>query len=99
MQTFGEIIHTQREKRSLLLRHVAASIDVDQALISKFERGDRIPTKEQVIRLARLYELDENELISAWLADKIVFEMRDEKMALQAMKRAEQLIKKTKTEK
>lgn len=85
MHTLGEIIRVEREKRSLLLRHVGASVDVDQALISKFERGDRLPTKEQVIRLAKFYNLDENDLMAAWLADKIFLELRNEKMAWRAV--------------
>jgi transcriptional regulator with XRE-family HTH domain len=93
METLGEIIRMEREKRGLLLRHVGAAVDVDQALISKFEKGDRLPTKEQVIRLANYYALDENDLIAAWLADKIVIELKNEKMGLRAMKLAEAKIK------
>jgi transcriptional regulator with XRE-family HTH domain len=93
METLGEIIRVEREKRGLLLRHVGAAIDVDQALISKFERGERLPTKEQVIRLAKLYDREENDLIAAWLADKILIEVRNEKMGLRAMKLAEEKIK------
>lgn len=93
METLGEIIRVEREKRGLLLRHVGAAIDVDQALISKFERGERLPTKEQVIRLASFYEREENDLVAAWLADKILIEVRNEKMGLRAMKLAEEKIK------
>lgn len=93
METLGEIIRVEREKRGLLLRHVGAAIDVDQALISKFERGERLPTKEQVIRLANFYGREVNDLIAAWLADKILVELINEKMALRAMKLAEGKIK------
>jgi transcriptional regulator with XRE-family HTH domain len=95
METLGEIIRIEREKRNLLLRHVGAAIDVDQALISKFERGERIPTKEQVERLAKFYDLNENDLITAWLSDKIIIELRNEKMALRAVELAKQKIKNT----
>jgi len=93
METLGEIIRVEREKHALLLRHVGAAIDVDQALISKFERGERLPTKEQVIRLASYYNLNENDLIAAWLADKILVEIKNEKMGLRAMKLVEEKIK------
>jgi transcriptional regulator with XRE-family HTH domain len=93
METLGEIIRIEREKRGLLLRHVGSAIDVDQALISKFERGERLPTKDQVIRLANFYERDENDLIAAWLADKILIEVKNEQMGLRAMKLAEEKIK------
>ena len=93
METLGEIIRVEREKRGLLLRHVGAAIDVDQALISKFERGERLPSKDQVIRLANFYERDENDFVAAWLADKIIMEVRNEKMAVRAMKLAQEKIK------
>lgn len=51
METFGEIIKTERESKGLLLRQVASAVDIDQAIISKFERGERKPSKEQVENL------------------------------------------------
>lgn len=96
MQTLGELIHKQREKRGLLLRQVGAALEVDQALISKYERGERLPTKEQVVRLAKFYKIDENDLMAAWLADKILIELQHEKMALRAMKMVEEKIKSNK---
>jgi len=93
METLGEIIRIEREKRGLLLRHVGASVDIDQALISKFERGERLPTKDQVIRLAKFYNIEENDLTATWLAGKILIELQHEKMALRAMKMVEKKIK------
>ncbi len=89
MNTLGEIIRIEREKRGLLLRHVGSELDVDQALISKYERGERIPSKEQVIRLAKFYKLDSNDLMTAWLADKVLIELQNEKMAHRAMRLVE----------
>ena len=45
MKSFGEIIREAREKKNYILRHVGAELDIDQAIISKFERGERKPTK------------------------------------------------------
>lgn len=93
MESFGDKIRIEREKRGLLLRHVGSAIDVDQALISKYERGERIPSKEQVIRLSKYYKINEDDLMAAWLADKIINELQNEKMALRAMKLAVEKIK------
>ena len=93
METLGDIIRVEREKRGLLLRQVGAALDVDQALISKYERGERIPTKEQVARLAKYYKFDLNDLMAAWLADKILNELQNEKMALRAVKLVEEKLK------
>ena len=89
METLGDILRVEREKRGLLLRHVGAELDIDQALISKYERGERTPNKEQVIRLAKFYKVDANDLLAAWLADKVLIELQDEKMAMRAMKLVE----------
>ncbi len=92
MKKIAEIIRELREHNGLLLRQVAAEIQIDQALLSKIERGERMPTKEQVIRLAKFYKVDENDFIIAFLSDKLVYELQDEKMALKAMQVAEKKI-------
>ena len=71
METFGDIIKTERESKSLLLRQVASALEIDQAIISKFERGERKPTKEQVEKFAEFYDLDKNNLVTSWLSDQI----------------------------
>lgn len=71
METFGDIIKTERESKGLKLRQVASVLDIDQAIISKFERGERKPTKEQVEKFAEFYDLDKNKLITSWLSDQI----------------------------
>ena len=71
METFGDIIKNERESKGLLLRQVASAIEIDQAIVSKFERGERKPTKEQVEKFAEYYNLDKNNLVTSWLSDKI----------------------------
>lgn len=93
METFGEIIKLAREQNELLLRHVAAKMDIDQAVVSKIERGERKPTKEQVIRFSKFYKLNEEKLIVAWLSDKVAYEIQDEDYAQKALKVAEEKIK------
>ena len=93
MQSFGKIIRLEREKKGLFLRHVASALDVDQALISKFEKGDRKPSKEQVIKFAEFFGIDKDKLITAWLSDKILYTLQGEDNAEKALKAAEQRIK------
>jgi len=45
---FGERIRTLSEKQNLYLRQVAPLLDVDTAIISKVERGDRQLKKELI---------------------------------------------------
>ncbi len=81
-----------REQNGLLLRQVAAEIEIDQALLSKIERGERLPTRDQVIRLAKFYEVDPNEFLIELISDKLVYELLDEEVALKAMQVAEEKI-------
>ena len=92
MKKIADIIRELREQNGLLLRQVAAEIEIDQALLSKIERGERMPTKEQVIRLAKFYKVDEREFLVAFLSDKLVYEVQDEEVALKAMQVAERKI-------
>lgn len=89
MKSFAEIIRTEREKQGLFLRQVAAALEIDQAMISKFEKGDRKPSKEQVEKIADFFELDKNELIIAWKSDLVYYDLKDEKLANQILKVAE----------
>lgn len=93
MDSFGDIIRAEREKRNLYLRQVAAAMEIDQALISKFEKGDRKPTKNQVKKFSEYFKLDKEKLITMWLSDKIVYTIQDEEFAEKALKVAEKRIK------
>ena len=93
MESFGDTIRKLREKTELPLRTVAAFLDIDQAILSKVERGHRKPTREQVVKLAGYFKVKENDLLIAWLSDKVVYEVEDEDMALKALQVAEEKVK------
>lgn len=69
--TFTEQLRNLRESRQLLQRQVSASLDMDNALYCKIERGDRLAKREQVLALAKILSADEAELLTLWLADRI----------------------------
>jgi transcriptional regulator with XRE-family HTH domain len=93
MQSFGEIIKKLREGQNLVLRQVAAALDVDQAIISKYEKGERKPKREQVLAFAKFFNIKADDLLIAWLSDKIVYELEDENVALKALQMAEEKVK------
>ena len=76
----------------LPLRTVAAFLDIDQAILSKIERGQRNANREQVVKLAAYFTVKESDLLIAWLSDKLVNEVADETLALQALQVAEEKI-------
>lgn len=93
MPTFRETIKKYREEKQLPLRIVAAYLDIDQAVLSKMENNKRTATKKQVIKLAEYFNANEKELLILWLSGRVVYEIRDEEYAGDALKVAEQEIK------
>ncbi len=79
------LLKNAREKKGLKTREVAQLLEIDQALISKFENGTRKPTKEQITKLASLLEIDFETLMVAWLKEKILYEIGQDEFALKAM--------------
>ncbi|MEO5592102.1 MAG: nucleotidyltransferase domain-containing protein [Chitinophagaceae bacterium] len=92
MDSLGDTIRKLREEKQLPLRTVAAFLDIDQAILSKIERRQRKPTREQVVKLAVYFKVKENDLLVAWLSDKLVYEVEDEDMALKALQVAEEKV-------
>lgn len=89
MNKFGEIIRQRREEKELLLRHVAAQLDIDTAMLSKIERGERNAKREHVVMLSKILELDTNELLTLWLADRVYEIVKDDDCGTMALKVAE----------
>lgn len=81
----GQRIRELREQKGLLLREVAAQLEIDTAMISKIERGEKSCKREHIGRLAAILENSESELISIWLADKILEIVRGEADAFNAL--------------
>ena len=98
MKNIGDTLRALRESKGLLLREVGAELSLDPTLLSKIERNDRMPTKEQVKALSEFYEDKKNEVVIAWLSDKLVYEVQDEDLGLIAMKVAEKKIEYLKTQ-
>jgi len=93
LKTIGIILRELREKKGLLLREVGAELSLDPTILSKIERDERMPTREQVKALSDFYKEQKNDVIIAWLSDKLAYEVQDEDLALQAMKVAEEKVK------
>ena len=84
----GTMFRLKREEKGLLIRQVAAVTELDQAIISRIENNDRLPTREQLIKLAGLYNMDLKETTAAWLAEKMVRDYGHEPYAPEAFREA-----------
>lgn len=72
------------------LQNVAAYLEIDTPMFSKIERGDRRAKRSQVIQMATYFKVDEKEMLTLWLADKILDALEDEdELNLNAIKIAE----------
>jgi HTH-type transcriptional regulator, competence development regulator len=99
LNTLGQILREQRESKRLLLRQVAAVLEMDTALLSKFERDERKPNKEQVLAFAKYYNVNSDEMLLAWLSDKIAGDVQNEDLAAEALKAAEKKVELFKSKK
>lgn len=96
IKSSGETVRDLRENKGLLLRQVAAFLEMDTAFLSKMERNEKKASKQQVLKLARTYETSEKELMTLWLSDKILETLNEESEAYNALKLTEKRIKGTK---
>jgi transcriptional regulator with XRE-family HTH domain len=78
LTTFGETIRQLREELNLPQRKVAAYLDIDTSLLAKYERNVRQPSKELIIKIAELFKVDSQVLISEALTDKIAYQIIEE---------------------
>ena len=68
----GNKIKSLRDEQGILQRQVAAYLEIDTPMFSKIERGDRRAKRSQVPLLAKYFHIDEEELLTLWLADRIL---------------------------
>jgi HTH-type transcriptional regulator, competence development regulator len=84
-----ELLRRLRLEHKLPLRKVAALLDMDVAILSKMERGERKLNKEVVLKMAEIYHHDPDPLVIMYLSEKIVDEIGEEALALKGLLAAE----------
>ena len=96
VKQFAYRIKELREQHHLLQRQVAALLDIDTPLLSKIERGERMPKKEMVIKLSVVLKANKDELLTLWLADQLYNVIEGETLADEALKSVTKKLKKDK---
>ena len=98
MSTVGLKLRELREKAGFSLRKAAVAIDIDVAILSKLERGERKFSKDLVLKLAKLYKTNSDKLVIDFLSEKVLYDLEEEEFGLEALKVAEkQLIYKNRS--
>jgi len=92
MLTIPETLYKARKEKGLVLRKVAAAVDIDQSLISKFEKGERTPTKEQIVRLSKFYGIPQKEFLIDIVSERVVQQIQEYEFANKILQVAEEKI-------
>ncbi len=71
MTTFGETIKQLRLDKKLPQRKVAALLDIDTSILSKYEKNVRQPSDKLIERIAKIFNVDSQILIFEAVTDKI----------------------------
>ena len=64
---FSDKIKQLRIESGKRQKDLAKAIGVDVPAYSRYEHGERRPKREQVLRLARIFKTDADELVAMWL--------------------------------
>ena len=75
-----------RELNGFVQRQIAALLEIDTAYISKMESGDKQISRDHLKKLATVYKVPEKELITLWVADKIIKIIDKEKVGKEALR-------------
>jgi transcriptional regulator with XRE-family HTH domain len=68
----GRYLKNLRKQRDETLHQVSVGTDIDSPLLSKIERGRRLPTPDQLQRLAKFFKLSPTDLRIKYTAEKIL---------------------------
>ena len=81
---FSDTIRQLRIASGKRQKDIADAIGVDVPAYSRYEHGERRPKRKQVLRLARIFNTDADELVATWLADEAYSQIATDKMAPRA---------------
>jgi len=90
---FGDKIRKLRKQKKWTLKKVSDLLQVDQAILSKAERGIRKLTKPQVLKLITIFDVSPEILITPWVAEKVASTIgEDHEFAEEALSLSHQVV-------
>lgn len=72
ISNLGDYLKGLRKERKETLHRVSVGTDIDSPLLSKIERGQRLPTPDQLQRLAKFFKVSATDLKVKYTAEKIL---------------------------
>ncbi|MDR1348857.1 MAG: helix-turn-helix domain-containing protein [Prevotellaceae bacterium] len=74
MASFGLFIKTEREKQGWTQTEFGAKIEINSSAVSRIENGSKKFSKNKLSNLAKLFQIDLQEIIDLFFADKFATE-------------------------
>lgn len=74
----GQKIKELRLENGVLQRQLASLLEIDTPMFSKIKRGNRRAKRTQVVQIANYFNVDEKELLTLWVADKVLDAVKNE---------------------
>jgi fido (protein-threonine AMPylation protein)/transcriptional regulator with XRE-family HTH domain len=71
MKTLAIILQEARNSKQMVVRSLAQASGIDAALVSKFEKGLRLPTEDNLKALAEALHISFEDLRKIWLVEKV----------------------------
>ena len=93
MKTFATLIADARKAKDISQKELAAQLQIDSSLITRMEKGERLPVRSQVVQMAAILGLAEKKLLVSWLSEKIVRELEHEPLAKEILMAAEEQVR------
>ena len=81
----GQKLKELREEHQFVQREVAAKLEVDTAYVSKMENGTKQISRNWLPILAEMFEVEEEDFVTLWIADKALGFLLHEPLALKAL--------------
>ena len=90
---FGGYIRGLREKSNMPIRKLAHELDIDTSTLSKIERQERQVALHMIPVIARVFDLDYQELQVQFLSEKILSEYGEADYLVESLQKVIQILK------
>ncbi|MDO9580647.1 MAG: helix-turn-helix transcriptional regulator [Bacteroidales bacterium] len=85
LSELGQYLRELRKNNDQTLHQVSQGTDIDSPLLSKLERGERLPTAEQIKKLSKHFKVSESKLKVLATAEKIIKDYGANQVTLEAI--------------
>lgn len=92
LSNFGSLVRNRRKEKGLTLNLVSNYLKIDTSTLCKIEKNERTATRDLVLKLAKILEIDAESLLISYYSDKVAYEIWKEKDVANLLKVAEQKV-------